>query len=323
MHLLITGGAGFIGSHFTKRQMLSGSWDSVSVIDSLSYAGTLANLTEVSSLPNFNFIHGDICSPELVNKLCKGVDVIVNFAAESHVDRSLNSGLEFARTNVLGTTNLLEQSLRNGVKIFHQVSTDEVYGSIAEGSWDEQFKLSPNSPYSASKASSDLIALSYFTTHGLDVRISRCTNNFGPKQHTEKLIPKAITNVIRGKKIPIYGKGINIRDWLHVEDHCIAIEAIITQGRPGQIYNVGGGEELSNLKIAQLILKEFNLGEEAIEYVADRPGHDFRYSVNWNKLVLETGYAPTNTFAKGLKETIKWYVDNPSWWKSQVEFVTG
>jgi dTDP-glucose 4,6-dehydratase len=319
MRLLVTGGAGFIGSHFTKRQLLSGSWDSVSVIDTLSYAGNLANLSEIKYHPNFRFTQGDICSTDLINKLCKGVDVVVNFAAESHVDRSLSNGLEFARTNVLGTTNLLEQSLRNDVKIFHQVSTDEVYGSIAEGSWDELYKLSPNSPYSSSKASADLIALSYFNTHGLDVRISRCTNNYGPNQHTEKLIPRAITNIIRGERIPIYGEGSNVRDWLHVEDHCIAIESIIKQGRSGQIYNVGGGEERSNLEIARIILEGFNLGDESIDFVADRPGHDFRYSVNWNKLAIETGYAPTKSFTDGLKETIQWYVNNSSWWKSQVE----
>ena len=216
MKLLVTGGAGFIGSHFVKRQILSKSWQSVTVLDSLTYAGNLANLANLKSNPKFSFVQGDICDPILVDRLTSVTDVVVNFAAESHVDRSLIDGDKFVSTNVVGTTNLLKISLKNKVKIFHQVSTDEVYGSISDGSWDESFPLDPNSPYSASKASADLIALAFYKSYGLDVRISRCSNNYGSNQYPEKLIPLAITNLLRGKKIPIYGDGQNRRDWLHV-----------------------------------------------------------------------------------------------------------
>ena len=315
MKLLVTGGAGFIGSHFVTRQVQGGTWDSVTVLDLLTYAGNRANLKIAESSSKFNFIHGDICDPSLVDELTHEMDVVVNFAAESHVDRSLHDGDKFVLTNVVGTTNLLKKSLQNKVKIFHQVSTDEVYGSISTGSWDEDFPLAPNSPYSASKASADLIALSFHKSYGMDVRISRCSNNYGPNQYPEKLIPLAITNLIQGKKIPIYGDGQNRRDWLHVEDHCRAIELIIESGRGGEVYNIGGGAELTNLDVVRLILDQLNQSEDSIEYVKDRLGHDFRYSVNWNRLASRTGYSPKNNFPNGLSQTIEWYLQNPDWWR--------
>lgn len=315
MKVLITGGAGFIGSHFVKSQVESRKWEKVYVLDALTYAGHISNLSELISGSQIEFIYGDICDTELVNELTSKVDVVVNFAAESHVDRSLTHGDKFIRTNVLGTTNLLQSSLKNKVDIFHQVSTDEVYGSINSGSWDEDFPLQPNSPYSASKASADLVALAFHKTYGLDVRISRCSNNYGENQHPEKLIPLAITNLLLGKKIPIYGNGLNQRDWLHVQDHCSAIELIISKGKAGQVYNVGGGRELTNINVAEIILKEFNLGSEGIEFVKDRPGHDFRYSVNWEKLARETGFKPRHSFETGLKSTIDWYSRNTDWWR--------
>jgi dTDP-glucose 4,6-dehydratase len=318
MRLLVTGGAGFIGSHFVKHQLLSESWQSVIVLDSLTYAGNLANLANLESDPKFSFVKGDICDPRLVDKLTSATDVVVNFAAESHVDRSLHDGDKFVLTNVVGTTNLIKKSLENKVKIFHQVSTDEVYGSISTGSWDEDFPLAPNSPYSASKASADLIALSFHKSFGMDVRISRCSNNYGPNQYPEKLIPLAITNLIQGKKIPIYGDGQNRRDWLHVEDHCRAIELILEKGTAGQIYNVGGGFECTNLEIAAKISEIMGEDQSTIELVEDRRGHDFRYSVNWAKLADETGYKPENTFNDGLSQTVDWYKNNHEWWAHTV-----
>jgi len=314
MKLLVTGGAGFIGSHFVKRQLDFPHWDMITVLDSLTYAGNLNNLPDLKTNNRLHFVKGDICNPELVDELTTETDIVVNFAAESHVDRSLLNSANFVQTNVAGTTNLLSNSLKNGVRVFHQVSTDEVYGSILSGSWDEEFPLRPNSPYAASKASADLIALAYAHSFGMDVRISRCSNNYGPNQHPEKLIPLAITNLIRAKKIPIYGNGLNRRDWLHVEDHCRAIELILEKGRAGQIYNVGGGFECTNLEIAAKISEIMGEGQSTIEFVKDRRGHDFRYSVNWNKLAVETGYEPKNNFNDGLSQTVDWYKNNYEWW---------
>jgi dTDP-glucose 4,6-dehydratase len=286
----------------------------ITVLDSLTYAGNLNNLPDLKTNNRLHFVKGDICNPDLVNELTTETDIVVNFAAESHVDRSLLNSANFVQTNVVGTTNLLSNSLKNGVRVFHQVSTDEVYGSILSGSWDEEFPLRPNSPYAASKASADLIALAYAHSFGMDVRISRCSNNYGPNQHPEKLIPLAITNLIRAKKIPIYGDGLNRRDWLHVEDHCRAIELILEKGRAGQIYNVGGGFECTNLEIAAKISEIMGEGQSTIEFVKDRRGHDFRYSVNWNKLADETGYEPSNDFNGGLSQTVDWYRNNYEWW---------
>jgi len=314
MRLLVTGGAGFIGSHFAKNQIIRDQWESVMVLDLLTYAGNRANLASIENNPKFYFVQGDICDPSLINELTKKSDVVVNFAAESHVDRSLLEGDKFVMTNVVGTTNLLKHSLANKVKVFHQVSTDEVYGSILEGSWDEKYPLAPNSPYSASKAAADLIALSYFKSYGMDVRISRCSNNYGPNQYPEKLIPLAVTNLVQGRKIPVYGDGQNRRDWLHVEDHCLAIEKIIDFGRAGEVYNVGGGEELTNLEVVNILLEVLGKDKSSIEYVADRQGHDFRYSVNWQKLKNETDFHPKNTFSEGIVATVTWYRENTSWW---------
>jgi len=286
----------------------------ITVLDSLTYAGNLNNLPDLKTNSRLHFVKGDICNPSLVDELTTETDIVVNFAAESHVDRSLQNSANFVQTNVAGTANLLSNSLKNGVRVFHQVSTDEVYGSILSGSWDEEFPLRPNSPYAASKASADLIALAYAHSFGMDVRISRCSNNYGPNQHPEKLIPLAITNLIRAKKIPIYGDGLNRRDWLHVEDHCRAIELILEKGRSGQIYNVGGGFECTNLEIAAKISEIMGEGQSTIEFVKDRRGHDFRYSVNWNKLADETGYEPRNDFNFGLSQTVDWYRNNYEWW---------
>jgi len=286
----------------------------ITVLDSLTYAGNLNNLPDLKTNNRLHFVKGDICNPDLVNELTTETDIVVNFAAESHVDRSLLNSANFVQTNVAGTTNLLSNSLKNGVRVFHQVSTDEVYGSILSGSWDEEFPLRPNSPYAASKASADLIALAYAHSFGMDVRISRCSNNYGPNQHPEKLIPLAITNLIRAKKIPIYGDGLNRRDWLHVEDHCRAIELILEKGRAGQIYNVGGGFECTNLEIAAKISEIMGEGQSTIEFVKDRRGHDFRYSVNWNKLADETGYEPRHDFNDGLSQTVDWYRTKYEWW---------
>jgi dTDP-glucose 4,6-dehydratase len=314
MRLLVTGGAGFIGSHFAKMQIKNSKWESVTVLDALTYAGNKINLENIIDNKRFKFIHGDICDVEIVDKLTTESDVIVNFAAESHVDRSLQNSAEFINTNIVGTNNLLSHALNNNVKIFHQVSTDEVYGSILSGSWDEDFPLLPNSPYSASKASADLIALSFYKSFGLDVRISRCSNNYGTHQFPEKLIPLSITNLLRAKKIPVYGNGSNRRDWLHVEDHCTAIELILDQGEPGEIYNIGGGSEMSNLEVVISIIRIMGVDSKLFEFVEDRKGHDLRYSVNWKKLANSTGYKPLHSFEDGLRDTIEWYKSNPHWW---------
>jgi dTDP-glucose 4,6-dehydratase len=321
MRLLVTGGAGFIGSNFVRR-LLTDSTSSVTkiiVIDKLTYAGTFENLEAFQDDMRFQFIHGDINNQTLVENLFEKVDAVVHFAAESHVDRSILEAAPFIETNVLGTANLLE-TLRKFPKVkFLHVSTDEVYGSINEGSWNEEFPLSPNSPYAASKASSDLLALAYQRTYGLDILVSRCCNNYGPNQFPEKLIPLFITNLIRGKKVPVYGDGKNIREWIHVDDHCDALNLILSKGQSGQIYNIGSSFELSNLEITKLILEEFKKGDESIEHVSDRPGHDFRYSLNYSKAILELGYSPKVDFKNGLRKTVDWYLENENWWKSKIQ----
>ena len=316
MRLLITGGAGFIGSNYVRR-IVDGSLVGVSeltVLDKLTYAGALSNL-EMLPKGSFEFVKGDICDSELVQKLMAKADAVVHFAAESHVDRSITGAKDFIETNVLGTQNLLDAALRNEVKTFVQVSTDEVYGTIAEGSWNEDFPLLPNSPYSASKASADLVARAYHRTFGLDVRITRCSNNYGPHQFPEKVIPLFVTNLIDGKKVPLYGKGLNVRDWLHVDDHCRGIHAVLTRGASGSIYNIGGGRELTNRELTDLILTQMGHGEEMIEYVPDRLGHDLRYSVSIEKINRELGYVPQVRFEEGIQQTIEWYKSNESWWR--------
>ena len=315
MKLLITGGAGFIGSNFARLVIdgrLSG-FSSVTILDKLTYAGTLTNLKSIPE-DSFNFIHGDICDEALVTKLINMNDVVINFAAESHVDRSIKSAKDFVVTNVVGTQTLLEAFKSSPDGIFIQVSTDEVYGSIPQGSWAESEPLLPNSPYAASKASADLIARSYNRTYDLDIRVTRSSNNYGTHQFPEKLIPLFITNLIQGLKVPIYGDGKNVRDWLHVEDHCQGIYAVVTGGSAGEIYNIGGGTELSNLELTLRIIDSMGRNSSDIEFIADRLGHDLRYSVDRTKITNKLGYEPKIEFNAGLDATIRWYQENESWW---------
>ncbi len=318
MRVLVTGGAGFIGSNFV-RMVAGGNFkeiSSVQVLDKLTYAGVLENLKDVSSILSYDFSQGDVCDHELVGDLINDVDAVINFAAESHVDRSISGAADFVQTNIVGVQVLLDAIKASGRKIrFLQVSTDEVYGSIEEGSWTEDFPLLPNSPYSASKASGELLARSYNKTHGMDVLITRCSNNYGTHHFPEKLIPLFITNLLEGKKVPVYGTGKNIRDWLHVDDHCRGIYQVLINGTPGEVYNIGGGRELTNNEITRLILEAMGADDSSIEYVKDRKGHDLRYSVDWTKINRELGYEPKVKFEDGLKETIEWYRDNESWWK--------
>jgi dTDP-glucose 4,6-dehydratase len=318
MNYVVTGGCGFIGSNYV-RGLLSGAWgsrvDKVTVIDSLTYAGNLANLDPVKSDPRLTFVREDIVNHKEIAQILKGNDVVVHFAAESHVDRSIDGSADFIRTNVLGTHSLLQASLETSIQQFLHVSTDEVYGSIAEGSWDEHEPLLPNSPYAASKASSDLIARSFFVTHGLDVRITRCSNNFGVYQYPEKVIPLFITNLMEGKKVPLYGDGLNIRDWLHVDDHCRGIQLVIENGRAGEIYNIGGGTELSNIDLTDMIIETMGANSAFIEKVEDRKAHDRRYSVDISKIQTELGYAPQSTLHDTLADIIQWYASNEQWWK--------
>ena len=307
MRLLVTGGAGFIGSNFVRRIVdgtLSGI-SSITVLDKLTYAGRLSNLNMLPK-DSFEFIKGDICDSTLIDSLTKKSDAVINFAAESHVDRSITAARDFVETNILGTQTLMSYALKNEVSTFVQVSTDEVYGTIDEGSWSEESPLLPNSPYSASKASADLIARSYHRTFGLDVRVTRCSNNYGPHQYPEKVIPLFVTNLIDGKKVPLYGNGLNVRDWLHVDDHCKGIHAVLNKGKPGQIYNIGGGRELNNRELTDTILALMGRDSTSIEYVEDRLGHDLRYSVSHEKISRELGYQPQVTFEQGLLETINW-----------------
>jgi dTDP-glucose 4,6-dehydratase len=316
VRILVTGGAGFIGSNYVRRiaDGTLGGISKITVLDKLTYAGTLTNLSEVSD-SSYDFIEGDVCDAELVTKLVSENDLVVNFAAESHVDRSINGAKDFVVTNVLGTQTLLDAFRKSDVKTFLQVSTDEVYGSIAEGSWPETDPLLPNSPYAASKASADLICRSYFKTHGMDIRVTRCSNNYGRNQYPEKVIPLFVTNLIDNKKVPVYGSGLNVRDWLHVDDHCRGIHLALTKGKAGEIYNIGGGTELNNLELTDKILNIMGKGQESIEYVEDRKGHDLRYSVDITKISNELGYVPQVDWEVGLEETINWYQKNEAWWR--------
>ncbi|MFI5606335.1 dTDP-glucose 4,6-dehydratase [Amycolatopsis sp. NPDC051903] len=319
MRVLVTGGAGFIGSHYV-RQVLSGAFPTlgdaeVVVLDKLTYAGNEANLAPVAGSPRLRFVRGDVCDAPLVTDLVRGVDLVVHFAAESHVDRSILGSADFVLTNVLGTQTLLQAALEAGVGKFVHVSTDEVYGSIEDGSWSEDHVLEPNSPYSASKASSDLIARSYFRTHGMPVCVTRCSNNYGPYQFPEKVIPLFVSNLLDGLKVPLYGDGLNVRDWLHVDDHCHGIQLVADGGRPGEIYNIGGGTELTNRELTGRLLEAVGVGWERVEPVTDRKGHDRRYSVDITKISGELGYAPRVSFEDGLAGTVRWYADNRAWWE--------
>ncbi len=316
MKILVTGGAGFVGSNYVRRVIdgtLTGI-SSITVLDKLTYAGSLSNLAELPE-NSFEFIKGDICDQELTNRLALKHDAIINFAAESHVDRSISGSRDFITTNVLGTQTLLEAARQGRVQNFIQISTDEVYGSISKGSWPETDPLLPNSPYAASKASADLIVRSYFQTYGLDVRITRCSNNFGRNQFPEKLIPLFVTNLIDGVKVPLYGDGSNVRDWLHVDDHCRGIHSVLTKGQAGNVYNIGGGTELTNLELTHQILQLMGKEKSWINYVTDRLGHDIRYSVDISKISIELGYQPLVSWEDGLAETIDWYRENELWWR--------
>jgi dTDP-glucose 4,6-dehydratase len=318
MKYFVTGGAGFIGSNYV-RGLLDGRWGNdvtkVTVFDAFTYAGNPHNLDPVKDDSRLSIVKGDICSPSDIAGALPGHDVVVHFAAESHVDRSIESSSVFMNTNVLGTHQMLEASLREKIPTFVHVSTDEVYGSIESGSWDEQEPLLPNSPYAASKASSDLVARSYYRTFGLDVRITRCSNNFGPYQYPEKVIPLFITNLIDGAQVPLYGDGMNIRDWLHVDDHCQGIDLVVNKGRAGEIYNIGGGTEMTNRDLTTRLLSIFGVGEERIRWVDDRLGHDRRYSVDWGKINKELGYTPEHSLKDALPSLVQWYQTNEQWWR--------
>ncbi|MFF8359486.1 dTDP-glucose 4,6-dehydratase [Streptomyces chartreusis] len=317
MRVLVTGGAGFIGSHYV-RSLLAGAYDqgrgtAVTVLDKLTYAGNRANLP--ADDPRLTFVHGDVCDRELLLELLPGHDAVVHFAAESHVDRSVTGAAEFVRTNALGTQTVLDATLETGVERVVHVSTDEVYGSIEQGSWTEEWPLLPNSPYAASKASSDLVARSYWRTHGLDVSVTRCSNNYGPYQHPEKLIPLFVTNLLQGIEVPVYGDGRNRREWLHVDDHCRAIHLVLMRGGAGEIYNVGSGDELTNLALTERILALCGADRSMIRHVTDRKGHDLRYALDDSKIREELGWAPRTGFEDGLAATVAWYRDNPQWWR--------
>jgi dTDP-glucose 4,6-dehydratase len=319
MKLLVTGGAGFIGSNFVRMALTDKFPDfnveQLTVLDLLTYAGDEENLKPVVSDKRYKFVKGDIRDLELAKKLMQDADQVVHFAAESHVDRSIEGGSEFVSTNVMGTQVLLDAAKSSNIKRFVHVSTDEVYGSISEGSWPEDHPLLPNSPYSASKAGSDLLVRAYNRTHKLDTVITRCSNNYGQYQFPEKVMPLFITNIIEGKKVPLYGNGLNVRDWLHVDDHCRGIALALTKGRAGEVYNIGGGTELTNVELTHKILKAMGVGEEFIQPVEDRKGHDLRYSVDISKINKELGYSPQVNFEEGLQQTINWYKNNEAWWK--------
>ena len=319
MRLFVTGGAGFIGSNFVRMALgnqLAGLEDAdITVFDALTYSGTLSNLESVKDSPRFAFVRGDIRDDNAVREALPGHDAIVHFAAESHVDRSVHDSRIFVETNVLGTQTLLDAALSLGIARFVHISTDEVYGSIDSGSWEEDEPLLPNSPYSASKAASDLLVRSYYVTHGINTSITRCSNNYGPHHFPEKVIPLFVTNLLDGKKVPLYGDGQNIRDWLHVDDHCRGIALVIQRGKPGEIYNIGGGTELSNAELTRLLLEATDRDESFVEQVADRKGHDRRYSVDIAKISSELGYSPEVSFPEGLADVVQWYRDNRWWWE--------
>jgi dTDP-glucose 4,6-dehydratase len=315
MKILVTGGAGFIGSNYIQYVLKKYPEDEIVNLDALTYAGNLENLKDVESNPRYTFVHGDIMDGILVNDLMKDIDAVVNFAAESHVDKSILDSSAFVRTNINGTLILLEAAKNNGCKRFHHVSTDEVFGSLEKGdpAFNEKTLYDPRSPYSASKASSDQLVRSYYHTHNLAITISNCSNNYGPYQFPEKIIPLFITNILEGKKIPVYGTGENIRDWIHVLDHCRAVDTILRKGKVGETYCVGGDAEKTNLEITNKVLELMGSDKNMIEYVEDRKGHDKRYAVDFSKIKSELDWEPEVSFEDGIKETVEWYKDNQEW----------
>ncbi|GAA0374237.1 dTDP-glucose 4,6-dehydratase [Microbispora corallina] len=318
MRILVAGGAGFIGSHYV-RSLLSGAYPGyegarVTVLDKLTYAGNPANLAPVSADTALTFVRGDVNDRGLLRDLVPGHDLVVNFAAETHVDRSIGRAGDFVTANVQGAQRLLQAALEAGVRTFLQVSTDEVYGSIEEGAWTESEPPLPNSPYSAAKAGADLLCRAYHRTYGLDVRVTRCSNNYGPYQYPEKVIPLFVTNLIDGRPLPLYGDGRNTREWLHVDDHCRGIQLVLDKGAPGEIYNIGGGAELTNLELTRRILAAFGAGWEMVTQVPDRPGHDRRYALDTGK-IRAIGYEPRLDFEEGLADVVRWYRDHQDWWR--------
>ncbi|MEU8671920.1 dTDP-glucose 4,6-dehydratase [Streptomyces anulatus] len=318
MRILVTGGAGFVGSHYVRTMLAQGypgyERADVTVLDKLSYAGNAENIP--IGHPRLRLVKGDICDAPLLNELLPGHDAVVHFAAESHVDRSLDAPAVFTRTNVVGTQTLLDACLAAGVERVVHISTDEVYGSIDEGSWHEESPLLPNSPYAASKAAADLTVRAYWRTFGLDVSITRCSNTYGPYQHPEKAIPRFTTNLLEGEPIPLYGSGRNVRDWIHVDDHARAVQLVLTQGVAGGIYHVGGGHELTNIELAEQLLALCGADRSMIRHVTDRKGHDLRYSLDGSKARTELGFTPRVGFGEGLAATVDWYRENTAWWKA-------
>jgi len=327
MKILVTGGAGFIGSNFVRRT-IENAYPSlvgaeVVVLDALTYSGNLENLAPVAGSSRYRFVHGDIRDAALLDRLLPGIHAIVHFAAESHVDRSVRDATVFVQTNVLGTQVVLEAAMRHGTARFVHVSTDEVYGSIERGSWTEQSALEPNSPYAASKAGADLLARSYHRTHGLDVTITRSSNNYGPYQHPEKVIPLFVTNLLDGRRVGLYGDGEHVRDWLHVDDHTRALALVLKAGRAGEVYNIGGGTELTNRQLTGLLLEETGADWSLVDPVADRPGHDRRYSLDCSKIRTDLGFEPVVPFESGLAEVVRWYRQNRAWWEPVKERAGG
>jgi dTDP-glucose 4,6-dehydratase len=314
MKVLVTGGAGFIGSNFARHLLAAHEDERVVVLDKLTYAGRVETIQDLIDTGRLEFVQGDIADQDLVREVLADCDAIVNFAAESHVDRSIEEPGHFIQTDVYGTYVLLEESRRGGIERYVQISTDEVYGSIEEGSFTEQSPLDPSSPYSASKTGGDLLVAAYCHTYGINATICRASNNYGPYQYPEKLIPLCILNALHGDPLPVYGDGMQVRNWLHVNDHCSGIDVVLREGKPGEVYNIGGPDELPNIEVVRKILELTGRNESLIEYVTDRPGHDRRYSLAWEK-TAELGWRPEIRFAEGIEATVEWYQNNASWWE--------